>query len=669
MSARRTRQRVKLADAASQGSIDPALNVVIIRAGVANKLLFSANLLRGSAERFAGAPVFVDHASFADLLTSGGRSVRDLVGIIQEPRWHPGREQVEARLALASSAAWLADVIRYFAPHQRIFGLSADLWITREGDKVISIEEVNSVDVVCRPAAGGRFLPEDEHPAGPAPNQGDDHDHSVVASPAQLRKEPEMPPEPTDIVTDRAAASPTPSAVPSARVQTGRQSLPPDPDDPTAAVAQQLPSAVPSAITADLIELHLAQSRLPDPLKDTVRALAAVDPNPLAAARERIAQLERAWAQATAQASIRGLGQVSQMQDGLDRITLAFEKLMGVGDTAAHGNAARLSGIREFYDLMTGDWERYGVYRPDRVSLANATTSTMAQVVANVLNKVLLRAFELRPQWWKPIAYEEDFASMQEVKWITLGGFSDLDTVTEGNPYTEKTWDDYAESSAFVKKGNYIGLTLEMIDRDDVAAVRAIPRKLGLAANRTLGAAVSALFTANAGVGPTLADTVALFHTDHGNLGTSALDAAAWQAAVKAMFEQAEYHSSKALGVRPAFLLAPIELESTAITLFTTTLEPGLAGNTRAIEAVNHSVITVPDWTDPTDWAAVADPRDLPGVCIGYRFGRAPELFVADSPVMGSMFTNDEMRIKVRFVYAVGVGDYRALYKSNVSDA
>jgi hypothetical protein len=31
------------------------------------------------------------------------------------------------------------------------------------------------------------------------------------------------------------------------------------------------------------------------------------------------------------------------------------------------------------------------------------------------------------------------------------------------------------------------------------------------------------------------------------------------------------------------------------------------------------------------------------------------------------MFTNDELRIKVRFVYAVGVGDYRALYKENVA--
>jgi hypothetical protein len=34
---------------------------------------------------------------------------------------------------------------------------------------------------------------------------------------------------------------------------------------------------------------------------------------------------------------------------------------------------------------------------------------------------------------------------------------------------------------------------------------------------------------------------------------------------------------------------------------------------------------------------------------------------------VGSMFTNDEMRIKCRFFVAVGVADYRPLHKSNVA--
>jgi hypothetical protein len=71
--------------------------------------------------------------------------------------------------------------------------------------------------------------------------------------------------------------------------------------------------------------------------------------------------------------------------------------------------------------------------------------------------------------------------------------------------------------------------------------------------------------------------------------------------------------------------------------------------------------------TDTSDWLAVADPRVWPAITVGFRFGATPEVFVADQETVGSMFTNDEMRIKVRYIYAVGVGDNKPLYKSNVA--
>lgn len=644
-------QRVRLALRAARTKDLPLLGsaegtawqVVIIQEGEANGLYFPFAALAEAAPHFDGVPVFVDHASAADRARPGGRSVRDLVGRITAPVADAQGRRLVARLALARRARWLCETISALGAYPRLLGLSADLWVrvTPSGGTktVTAIDAVNSVDIVVNPAAGGRFL---------------------VSIPQNLAKEEKanMTDEQTRIRVQTALDAVSNS-----------QSTPPAPSAQEAA-ALGAPTEAPNTEEAallrrELIAVRLAASKLPEPLKATARALAeaAADAH---GALEAIGTLERQWADATASAAIRGLGQIVSMRTPLERIELAFERLMGLEETAAHRDAERLSGIRELYDLLTGDWERHGLFHPERVTLANATTTTMAQVVANVLNKVMLRAYEAR-QWWKPIVHEEDFPTMQDVRWITIGGFSDLDTVAEGDAYAEKTWDDSAETSTFVKKGNYIGITLEMIDRDDVAAVRAIPRRLGTAANRSLSAAIAALFTANGGVGPTLSDSKALFHADHGNLGISALSADSWRAAVQAMFKQGEFHSGKRLGVRPSFCLVPIELEHTAVNLFTTTLEPGLAGNTRAIEEANHSVITVPEWTDANDWAAVADPRDLEGICIGYRFGRAPEIFVADNALAGAMFTNDELRIKVRFVYAVGIGDYRALYKANVS--
>lgn len=417
---------------------------------------------------------------------------------------------------------------------------------------------------------------------------------------------------------------------------------------------------------ADL-EAQLLASGLPAHLQDFARAqfqsgaLAGGDPAAM------LARLRDAWSRDSAQGSIRGLGQVGAVRGSVDRLGLAFERLMGLPETGAHRDVPRLTGIRELYDLLTGDYERYGTFRRDRVRLANVTTTTMANVVADVLNKVVLQAYTARPQWWRGVAYEDDFPNMQEVRWITLGGVGDLDTVAEGGPYTEKTWDDYAERSTFVKKGNYLGITLEMIDRDDVAAVRALPRHVGVAAYRTLSSAVSGVFTAASGVGPTLADSKALFHADHGNLGAAALDADAWDEAIVAMFKQSELHSGRRLGLRPRYCLVPIDLEKTALQVLHSENEPGGSNGESNVRRFSAQVVVVPEWTDGENWAAVADPAELEGVCIGYRFGRAPEIFVADDELGGAMFSHDELRIKVRFVYTVGVGDYRALYKGNVA--
>jgi hypothetical protein len=77
-------------------------------------------------------------------------------------------------------------------------------------------------------------------------------------------------------------------------------------------------------------------------------------------------------------------------------------------------------------------------------------------------------------------------------------------------------------------------------------------------------------------------------------------------------------------------------------------------------------VITVPEWTDTDNWAAVCDPRLAPGIIVGERFGLQPEIIVAGDPASPAVFANDEVRLKVRHFISVFVADYRPLYKSNI---
>ena len=95
------------------------------------------------------------------------------------------------------------------------------------------------------------------------------------------------------------------------------------------------------------------------------------------------------------------------------------------------------------------------------------------------------------------------------------------------------------------KYGGYIPLTLELIDRDNTRKLSLYPRELAKAGIRRVSGLVAAVFTANSAVGPTMADTGALFNATavttaggHLNLLTTALAAAEWEVVSTAVYSQ-----------------------------------------------------------------------------------------------------------------------------------
>ena len=164
--------------------------------------------------------------------------------------------------------------------------------------------------------------------------------------------------------------------------------------------------------------------------------------------------------------------------------------------------------------LMTGDYDLHGGYHPERVQLA--TTTDFSGLVKNALNKIIVERWkELGAagyNWWEQIVSIEHFDSLNDITSVLVGTVGSLPTVAEGGEYTELAVGDSPETGSFVKKGGYIPLTLELIDRDETRKLRAYPKELAFAALRTISATVAAIFTANAGIGPTLADTGALFN-------------------------------------------------------------------------------------------------------------------------------------------------------------
>jgi hypothetical protein len=522
--------------------------VTLIRAGdTLHGWRFPAPVLQGAIGRFQGASCFVDHVGWFDQAAS----VRDLVGVMADVAWDPdvrprGALTGRLRLSKAPAADWVEALVDQIIEDRDAglpvpnVGLSADLLAGYylEGDTRVATEirSVYSVDVVFYPASGGSFdrvlnsvrggitmHDEDQDTIG-AEGQTDSQPASQTPGAEEKRVSNELRAGTQARVDDKAAAVNAATAA-----------------DEAAQQAQELLRAQCQTV----LEGALTWCELPQPMKDAVRAQFSGKVFAPEALNTEIERYRQMLAGMLEDRVITGAGdaldgsRVSGMLTSLDRVQLAFERLMGLPLPEAQTDIPRLSGIRELYLMMTGDYDFYGQFHPERVRLSNVTTSSMTSVVKNVLNKVLLQAYNVRPRWWAPIAYEEDFGSLNQITWMKTGGIGALPTVSEGAAYTELDWSDAEETADFVKKGGYIGITLEMMDRDDVGSVKRIPRELGNAAWRTLSSLVSALFTDNSGTGPTMGCTHNVFDaSNHSNLLTTALSAAQWDVVVQAVYQQ-----------------------------------------------------------------------------------------------------------------------------------
>ena len=646
----------------------PRYACTLIQAGeTANHWTLPAEVLAASLPLWQGVPCQVDHPGFfepASLMRYAGTFETPVLLSHPSDGGDSGGATIEATLRVADTPsgelltrifnACLEDEADGLAVSP--VGLSAVLWLSFEHDDddstggvtpplhtATQIHMVESVDAVLHPAAGGKvqrvlnsFNPE-PHPGIVVPVMG-----THQGANPQLERSITMPKE---TLSSGGTSALAPVSAPST----------PPPTDP------------PDSLN----------------LRDALASLQRVTER-INSLTEQVEHLTVVAADQVAEHTITGMGNAPRDQmsirmgrTGIEQVDLALQALLA-GRNPPSG-IQPLTGIRELYLLLSGDYEMTGRYNPERVYLANVNTSTMAGLVANALNKVVVATFQEYPKWWAPIVTEMDFSTLQDARWITLGGVGELPTVSQGAAYTELTWDDNTETATFLKKGGYLGLTIEGIDKDDTNKLRMAPAALAQAAWLTLNKSVSSLFTSASGAGGNLADGTALFATARGNLGTTALSHAAWNTTRIAMRKFTELNSSERLGalVAPKFLLVPPDLELTALQIMATEHTPGSAnynanpfseGSERdqRLAFARDRVVVVDLWTDADNWAAVADPRLYPSIGIGYRYGRTPEIFSVASPTAGLMFSNDVMPVKVRFFYATGPVDWRGMYKHNV---
>lgn len=652
---------------ATQGTKQTLFHARLIRAGHTRNLLNEKTDMMVTPEAlqqavddglFDGLACFIDH----DIQPS----LRNLIGNWHFADFNPEEQAVNATLRTfnTSSNAPVIELLEQVVQLQADGHTPPDIgvslvfypeWASNgAGRQVKKFLQIESADLVFFPAADGRILEAlsalktSTKPAIPTIVGNDQHGGNNMAEEVQAAEK------------DRAA---------SFLVELEDQ----------AQAQTQLSSAWVDEIAQAAIRTIFQGSDLPDVVKKRLMKQRYESPKEVhEAIRQARDELQSLDAEEVIQLSDRPWVYVKDPQTDIQQHVDWF---FGVPETPAP--PANYRDLASLYVALTGDVEFHGVFKPERVMLASASTSTLANMAVDAMNKVVQIQMS-RLDFWRwyeritmPIPND---GSVQSMKLITYGGVGNLPTVAEGAAYTELTVDDVKETASFTKKGGYVGITMEMIRNSQIVQIQAVPRALATAAVRTRSAAVSTLFTSNSGVGPTLAqDSTALFHANHNNVATTALgtDLTAWSAARAECFEHTEVNSGKALAVFPRYLLVPAELYDTALQIFGygegMPTSYNIAAESRGPVDPRPVPLVVPDWTDANDWAYIVDPDVYPVIQISYAQSPgggvhpAPELYSVTSEEQGLIFTNDVMPIKVRDWFAVNVNGPRGIGKRNVA--
>lgn len=317
--------------------------------------------------------------------------------------------------------------------------------------------------------------------------------------------------------------------------------------------------------------------------------------------------------------------------------------------------------------------------------LESLTTSSWTQILGDSVTRAMAHEYSESPlQSWRLVCSDinpiKDFRTQRR---MLVGGYGDLPTVGQGGVYQPLTSPTDAENTYVIsKRGGTEDLTEEMVANDDVGAIRRIPQRMSRAAIRTLYKAVWNLFSANTA---TCHDGNVIFSASpHGNLLTDPLTSLALSTVRSAMRTQTPYGTAdEPLGPVnvPVLLAVPNELEALAERLctsekFVNTADywdtsgagPAAEASTTPNPHRGMKWTVIDHWTDPTDWFAFADPKEVPMVEVGFYNGQEePELWVQNMPNVGSTFDRDVITYKLRHVWGLMVEDWVGMHRNTVA--
>jgi phage head maturation protease len=290
-----------------------------------------------------------------------------------------------------------------------------------------------------------------------------------------------------------------------------------------------------------------------------------------------------------------------------------------------------------------------------KIQLARSamTKSDLPSILSNVAEKGLLARYNTAPETFSKWTRQDTLRNFKTKDLLNMGNFPSLSLRNEEGEFTYGYVSESKETVQMKKYGKILAFSEEMLVDDDLNALSQFVSEAGSAAKRTESSLVYAILNSN----PDMADSVALFHADHDNLGTNgAPSVTTFNEAFAAMKSQMNLEGTDYLDIRPKYMICGPSIEATAKAF----LAPVNAQQTSNVNIFAGSVELIVDPRITSKyWTLAADPSEYNTITL-YR------LEGQESPIVSTRnkWESGAFEIKVEHAAVAKATDYRGLFQN-----
>ena len=292
------------------------------------------------------------------------------------------------------------------------------------------------------------------------------------------------------------------------------------------------------------------------------------------------------------------------------------------------------------------------------VTRALDTTSDFPIILGNTVGRVLRDAYQAAPSGIRRLGRQTSARDFRSVNKIMLGEAPLLEKLNEHGEIKAGTMAEAREAYKIETWAKKIGITRQVLVNDDLGAFSDLARRMGQGAAETEARILVTLLEANSGNGPTLSDTKALFHADHGNKSASgSVISDATLSAARLALRTQKGMDGRIIPVTPKNLLVPPALETVA-EKWLATIAPATAADVNPFSGA-MSLVVEPRLSSATRWYVTADPGEIDGLEFAYLSGN-------EGPQVESRSGWDVDGVEIRVILDFGAGfiDHRGWFQN-----